>query len=57
MDSENTEATWDSSFKIRAKIEIKEQFISQTIFLCRAICFSKVRFSLAFYHRNLAFSP
>ena len=25
--------------------------------LCRAICFSKVRFSLAFYRRNLDFPP
>ena len=25
--------------------------------ICRALCFSKVRFSLAFYRRNLVFSP
>ena len=24
---------------------------------CRALCFSKVRFSLAFYRQNLVFSP
>ena len=27
------------------------------VLLCRAICFSKVRFSLAFYRRNPVFSP
>ena len=62
--TENIEAIWTSSFKIRGKIQIKifrifiashfaNEFVS--VLLCRAICFSKVRFSLAFYRRNLVF--
>ena len=32
-------------------------FADEFALICRAICFSKMRFSLAFYRRNLVFFP
>ena len=58
--TENIEAIWASSFKIREKIEIQAQHSVRLTdladkFACRAICFAKERFSLAFYRRNRLF--
>ena len=38
------------------KIKIT-QVLVDSVLICRAICFSKVRFSLAFYRRKLVFFP
>ena len=43
--------------KSRYKSNFQCVSIRRQVPLCRAICFSKVRFSLAFYRRNLVFFP
>ena len=58
--TENIEAAWVSSFRMRAKIEMQEQFsvriTSQTSLLISSYMscdmFLKVRFSMAIYRRN-----
>ena len=54
--TENIEAVWVSSFKIRAKIEMPEKFSvrlnSQMSSYMSCDMFLKVRFSMAIYRRN-----
>ena len=53
--TENLEAIWTISFKIRVKIEIQEclSLSRQVCFRCK-FCVSEVHFNLAFYHQKLS---